>query len=411
MLDIPTSRLTIHSSASSTSVLSLSGLPETIEISSVEFRAVKPVPNKRGKTSWIWKHGYRLENVLRPAEGPRWMCHLCHADGNKVITYAITTTTHASRHLEKNHQLSEENRDPSRASSRTPSEAALESRGIQDSIDFPQFQKDVTDWITDMHISLSQFQFKRLRKIFISLNRSVAPHIPTSGNTIRNWIMAAFEKKRDEVKSQLALSRSEIHFSFDLWTSPNHLSIVGIIAHYFSSSGKAKDCLLGLKRVCGTHSGENMAQCIVPVLEHYELKNRIGYFVLDNISSNDLCVRAILQRLRPDLDPKTRRLRCFGHVVNLAAKAFLFGNSKGRDSDDSDSEDTDTRASHAQQLLDKDIKTWRKSGPLGKLQKVVKYIRGSPQRIEAFRELLTNKKMAKKAESKYYNTRPTFTTR
>src|SRR4029077_13265049 len=195
----------------------------------------------------------------------------------------------------------------------------IESRGIQDSIDFPQFQKDVTDWITDMNIS--QFQFKRLRKIFISLNRSVAPHIPTSVNTIRNWIMSAFEKKRDEVKSQLALSRSEIRFSFDLWTSPNHLSIVGIIAHYFSSSGKAKDCLLGLKRVCGTHSGENMAQCIVPVLEHYERKNRIKYFVLDNISSNDLCVRAILQRLRPDLDPKT-------HVANLAGKAFLFGNSK-----------------------------------------------------------------------------------
>jgi hypothetical protein len=133
-----------------------------------------------------------------------------------------------------------------------------------------------------MHISLSQFQFQRLRGIFISLNPSVAPPIiSTSGNTIRNWIVEDFERKRGQVRKQLALSRSAIHLSFDLWTSPNNLSIGGIIAHYFSSSGRAKDCLLGLKRVSGTHSGENMAQAIVPVLDYYELKDRIGYFVLD----------------------------------------------------------------------------------------------------------------------------------
>ena len=47
--------------------------------------------------------------------------------------------------------------------------------------------------------------------------------------------------------------------------------------------------------------------------------------MLDNISSNDVCVRKILTKLQPNLDPEKCRLRCFGHIVNLAAKAFLFG--------------------------------------------------------------------------------------
>src|SRR5436190_1585468 len=58
------------------------------------------------------------------------------------------------------------------------------------------------------------------------------------------------------------------------------------------------------------------------VIEGYKLIDRISYFALDNASSNDTCVREILAKLRPDLDYKNRRLRCFGHIINLAVKAF-----------------------------------------------------------------------------------------
>ena len=47
--------------------------------------------------------------------------------------------------------------------------------------------------------------------------------------------------------------------------------------------------------------------------------------MLDNINSKDVCVREILAKLQPNLDPEKYYLRCFGHIVNLAAKAFLFG--------------------------------------------------------------------------------------
>jgi hypothetical protein len=42
--------------------------------------------------------------------------------------------------------------------------------------------------------------------------------------TVREWIMDAFKDKREDLKKYLARSQSMIHFSFDLWTSPNHKS-------------------------------------------------------------------------------------------------------------------------------------------------------------------------------------------
>ena len=43
------------------------------------------------------------------------------------------------------------------------------------------------------------------------------------------------------------------------------------------------------------------------------------------MDSNDTAIRAILGSLRPELDISDRRARCLGHIINLAAKAFIFG--------------------------------------------------------------------------------------
>lgn len=40
------------------------------------------------------------------------------------------------------------------------------------------------------------------------------------------------------MKEDLQQAVSKIHFSFDLWTSPNHLALMGVVAHYINKSGK-----------------------------------------------------------------------------------------------------------------------------------------------------------------------------
>ena len=67
-----------------------------------------------------------------------------------------------------------------------------------------------------------------------------------------------------------------------MWTSPNSIAMIAVVAHYVSRIGEVKDCLLGLKHVVGTHSRENMAQSITTTIEDYRLQDRIDKLFLTN---------------------------------------------------------------------------------------------------------------------------------
>ena len=78
--------------------------------------------------------------------------------------------------------------------------------------------------------------------------------------------------------------------------------------------------------------------------------------------------------------PKTNRLRCQGHIINLAVQSFPFV---------SNSENIEEEGT----TLD-DIKVWRRKGPLGKLHNFV-FVQGSVQREQKFWELSRNRHLAR----------------
>jgi len=75
-----------------------------------------------------------------------------------------------------------------------------------------------------------------------------------------------------------------------------------------------------------------------------------------------------------------RRLRCLGHVINLAAKAFLYGK-------DFDAFEKDVENVRENSELLKELDIWRKRGPVGKLHNVVVFICRSPQRRQRFADI------------------------
>jgi hypothetical protein len=70
-----------------------------------------------------------------------------------------------------------------------------------------------------------------------------------------------------------------------------------------------------------------MGKLVLEVLKEYEIYDRFGYFVLDNALSNNNAVKIILREsgIPSHSQYELRRLRCFGHIINLVAQAFLFG--------------------------------------------------------------------------------------
>jgi hypothetical protein len=51
----------------------------------------------------------------------------------------------------------------------------------------------------------------------------------------------------------------------------------------------------------------------------------LDYFISNNDYINDVAIYYILTELRKNIEnPNSRRVRCLGHIINLASKAFLF---------------------------------------------------------------------------------------
>jgi hypothetical protein len=122
----------------------------TLQIDGKSYELASNIPNKRGKTSWIWKNGLKLLDLSDPDKPKRvWMCRLYYDTGKSVL-YSVNSTTHVSSHLKDSHQLI--NRDS--ALSTTSTEETPE-RYIDEGIDIIRFKEHLIRWIITMHISFS----------------------------------------------------------------------------------------------------------------------------------------------------------------------------------------------------------------------------------------------------------------
>jgi hypothetical protein len=135
-------------------------------------------------------------------------------------------------------------------------------------------------------------------------------------------------KRKITLSKEFRRARSNIHLLFDLWTSSDCYGMIAIVAHYIDRKGCRQTTLLAIRKLVGKHSGENIAASVCKVLKEYRIQKKVGFFILDNASVNGVAVDRIMSSLHPDMPEKQRkrrRLRCFNHITNLVAKAFLLG--------------------------------------------------------------------------------------
>ncbi len=171
-----------------------------------------------------------------------------------------------------------------------------------------------------------------------------------------------------------------IHISFDLWTPPINSAYIDVIAHCLDAKKEVRTVMLVVCNIYGDHSGKNQAKAIIPVIDGYGLKEKLGYFMTDNASSNDTYVAEIIDLIWPDLNLGKRRLRCMGYIINLIAKAFIFGKkSKTFEADIAIAKNTND--------LEAAMRLWRKQGAIGKLHNLIQFIRALSQREAIFMDI------------------------
>ena len=344
----------------------------------------KQLGKKRPSKVWDWGEDIQLKSGNGGLKF--YFCYLCEKSHRQQDLLVINKgTSNALDHLEKLHNVDRASgliktcSDKSQPTLRTPSgQQSLEFQS-----NFNCWKQLFIQWIVYCHIAFYQIENGYFRRMLFYLVPKLSEWLPQARKTIRTWVLEEFKIRKGQLIKDIANACSAIHILFDLWTSPNALSTLAVVAHFIDCDGKKRHKLLALREVFGEHSGENIAAICVAVIKEYKFKNRFGVCIGDNADSNNTATELILKALFPRMSArkrKQRRIRCFGHIVNLCAQAFIVGQ---------DCENVSKEIDRATQDMDfkKVRELWKKQGAIGLFQNLIRYIRASPQRRQFFKSL------------------------
>ena len=346
--------------------------------------------------SWIWRFGFDIEHQDN-GNNRMWVCERClpKRSPQGPTSFAAKGTTNIERHLYDAHNISGPSgkRLPKGvATTRKRSiaqffkldandgkEQAFINR-LKEHFDRDVFQSLLLAWITESNVAFRAIEAPRFRRLLDYLNPSIGlTQAYMTHSTIRSKLLDEYHRYKGIVVNELKECPGRIHLAFDGWRSPNRYALYGVAAFYLSKEKRPQKILLGLPELRQSHTGENIASQVAEVIASFEMEDRIGYFTLDNAESNDTAMTALGDLF--GFDGRQRRVRCFGHIINLVAKALLFG----KDDEVFDSEERLNVLDLAQHNL------WRKKGPIGKLHNLVHWIHRSDRLTYLLRSLQQKK--------------------
>lgn len=235
-----------------------------------------------------------------------------------------------------------------------------------------EFEAAFLEYVIGDNLTLRQSVSSRLRRMCNILHHSSGNILPSSHNTSRSWILKAFDKEKTTIRAVILSAQSKISISFDAWQSDHDLLFLGVVGHFLDKQLRLQMLLLGLPEL-QSHTGAEQSRVLLQVLNDYGIhEGNLGWFVLDNATNNNTAL--VQLSLTISFDPLKRRLRCAGHLINLAAEAFLDGDHPS---------DIEARI-RAERTETAKLKLWREKGPIGQLHNTVFYITRSSRRKAIF---------------------------
>ena len=213
------------------------------------------------------------------------------------------------------------------------------------------------------NVSFREVEGEPFRRMLLESNAQLekANCLPSAWST-KAWILKDFKQYIVVIKQRLQSFNRHVHLTFDLWTAGNLFCLNGIFAHWLDSDGRKRKLLLSIPSIDESHTGENIVNGVIEIIEAFGLEQRIGYFVLDNTINCSTAVDVLAEKY--SFDATKCRLRCVVHILNLIAQQIMYGG------DLSAFEEEGYNAMD----LNKELEHWRKRGILGRLYNLIYWI-------------------------------------
>ncbi|KAI2859077.1 hypothetical protein CBS76997_11410 [Aspergillus niger] len=103
-----------------------------------------------------------------------------------------------------------------------------------------------------------------------------------TADTLFTRIKEEFHSSRASVKEELARSSRTLALSLDVWTLENQIAIMGIIGHWICPGFEKRDELLEFTEIDGPHSGENLAEVVLRMLDELDIAPKLLTVTGDN---------------------------------------------------------------------------------------------------------------------------------
>ena len=272
---------------------SAAGAPDEISYNGqVWMKFDHPQNRKKGtKVSLVWTLGQSYIAVDDPSKRA-WRCTSC-GSRDVLILLSGDNPSNAGKHLAVKHGINVTEKTATTVASRRGS---LRHGSIVNSMDISAFRRHLLQWILTRQQSFIEEDDTHFQGMLLALNQSVQANLVDSGNTIKNWLQEEFVKAASCIKEILSTAQSRIHINMDLWSSPNGYALCGIVAHLIDADLNNRQCLLGLKRMLAGHSGEEMAEVMIPVLREYGVLDNLGVVISDKCQYQRQCRKSNFAR-------------------------------------------------------------------------------------------------------------------
>lgn len=138
-------------------------------------------------------------------------------------------------------------------------------------------KKKLVQWIV-----INQHSFTIVEEFaFQEFIQTISPAIKIpSATTIKKNIMRFYLSEREKIKEILQEVSGQISFTTDIWTSPSTKAFVVITAHFIDKEWKLQNLIIDFIQIWGTHTGENIKNIFVKILEDFRIHTKVSLFFI-----------------------------------------------------------------------------------------------------------------------------------
>ena len=138
--------------------------------------------------------------------------------------------------------------------------------------------------------------------------------------------MIYFEGKKIQVKAIINQISGKVAFTTDMWTSINNSAFLFLTIHYTDTNWKLKSFLLNIIPIpiSVRHTGLNMAEALINIINEYNLGDRTLGLTTDNAASMIICRWIIKDELKKNfINIRFSHYRYTAHILNLTVQKGL----------------------------------------------------------------------------------------